>query len=220
MISSVFLENIFTWMGINLILAMIPLVLSFFIFRSSLWRMHSGTNVLSIFLRTVHVFAILVFFAFLPNAPYTMTDLIHLVRQIRDYRYFDLTDSQILYGLIPQYLFFIFLGMSSYTIAFRRFLIFMQNINVKKTIVLTMKFMIPIFMALGVFLGRKYRYNSWDIIVHFSSILRILVSEMGKASFYFYIIYFYFSIVILYECLSIFYRTLLPNLFWASKVSN
>lgn len=219
MISSVFLENIFTWMGINLILAVIPLVLSFLIFRSSLWKMSSGTNVLPVFFRTTHVFAILVFFVFLPNAPYTMTDLIHLVRQIRDYRYFDLTDSQILYGLIPQYFIFIFLGMSSYTIAFRRFLVFMQNINVKKPIVLTLKFVIPIFMAVGVFLGRKYRYNSWDIILHIPSMLRILLSEMGKASFYFYIVYFYFSIVILYECLSIFYRTLLPNLF-QTKISD
>lgn len=220
MISSVFLENIFTWMGINLILAMIPLVLSFFIFRSLLWEKHSGTQALSIFFRAIHIFAILVFFAFLPNAPYTMTDLIHLVRQIRDYRYFDLTDSQILYGLIPQYLVFIFLGMSCYTIAFRRFLVFMQKINVKKTIILVLKFAVPAFMSLGVFLGRKYRYNSWDILLHIPSMIRIFLLEMGESSFYFHIIYFYFSIIILYECLSTFYRALLPNLFLANKVNN
>lgn len=213
MISPVFLENIFTWMGINLILAVIPLVLSFFIFRNSLWEKSAGKNALSVFFRVIHILAILVFFVFLPNAPYTITDLIHLVRQIRDSRYFKLTDSQILYGLIPQYLIFIFLGMSSYTIAFRKFLVFMQKINVKKTIILVLKFVIPIFMAVGVFLGRNYRYNSWDVILHIPSMLRILLSEMGKGSFYFYIIYLYFSIVILYECLSIFYRTLLPNLF-------
>ena len=126
MISSVFLENIFTWMGNNLILAVIPLVLSFFIFQYSLWEKHNEANVVSIFFRVIHILAMLVFFVFLPNAPYTITDLIHLIRQIRDYKYFDLTDSQILYGLIPQYFIFIFLGMSCYTIAFRNFVVFMQ----------------------------------------------------------------------------------------------
>lgn len=217
MISSVFLENIFTWMRINLILAVIPLVLSFFIFRSSLWEKHSGTNALSVFFRTIHIFIILIFFVFLPNAPYTMTDLIHLVRQIKDYKYFDLTDSQILYGLIPQYLIFVFLGMSCYTIAFRRFLVFMHTINVKKAIILSLKFVVPIFMSLGVFLGRMHRYNSWDILLHIPSMMRIFLSEIGKSDFYFYIIYFYFSIIILYEYLSIFYRTLLPILFQINK---
>ena len=60
----------------------------------------------------MHILAMLVFFIFLPNAPYTITDLIHLIRQIRDYKYFNLTDAQILYGLIPQYVVFIFLSIS------------------------------------------------------------------------------------------------------------
>ena len=217
MISSVFLENIFTWMGNNLILAVIPLVLSFFIFQYSLWEKHNEANVVSIFFRVIHILAMLVFFVFLPNAPYTITDLIHLIRQIRDYKYFDLTDSQILYGLIPQYFIFIFLGMSCYTIAFRNFVVFMQHINLKKGIIVLLKITIPIFMAFGVFLGRNYRYNSWAIILHFPSMLQILFTEIKKPSFYFYIIYFYVAIIILYECLSIFYRTLLPNLFGVNK---
>ena len=66
MISSVFLENIFTWMGNNLILAVIPLVLSFFIFQYSLWEKHNEANVVSIFFRVIHILAMLVFFVFLP----------------------------------------------------------------------------------------------------------------------------------------------------------
>ncbi|MBQ1999995.1 MAG: DUF1361 domain-containing protein [Spirochaetales bacterium] len=87
MISSVFLENIFSWMGINLILAVLPLLMSFFIFQRSLWEKHSATDVASIVFRTIHIFVMAVFFIFLPNAPYTITDLIHLIRQIRDYKY-------------------------------------------------------------------------------------------------------------------------------------
>ena len=219
MISSVFLENIFSWMGINLILAVLPLLMSFFIFQRSLWEKHSATDVASIVFRTIHIFAMAVFFIFLPNAPYTITDLIHLIRQIRDYKYFNLTDSQILYGLIPQYFIFIFLGMSCYTIAFRKFLLFIQEGKSKEYVVWILKFVIPLFMSFGVFLGRNYRYNSWDVILHFPAMLKILPVELGKASFYFNIIYFYFVIIILYECLSIFYRTLLPKLFEVNKVT-
>lgn len=93
----------------------------------------------------------------------------------------------------------------------------MHTINVKKAIILSLKFVVPIFMSLGVFLGRMHRYNSWDILLHIPSMMRIFLSEIGKSDFYFYIIYFYFSIVILYEYLSIFYRTLLPILFQINK---
>ena len=220
MISSVFLENIVTWMGINLVLAIFPMVLSLIIFRKSLWEKHVEHNVSAVFFRIMHILGMLVFFVFLPNAPYTITDLIHLIRQIRDYKYFNLTDAQILYGLIPQYVVFIFLGMSCYTIAFRKFLFFLQSINVKRTNILLLKFLIPLFMAFGVFLGRNCRYNSWDIILHFSSMFRSLLEQLGNPGFYFYIMYFYFVIIILYECLSIFYRTLLPNLFGVNKVYN
>ena len=59
MISSVFLENIVTWMGINLVLAIFPMVLSLIIFRKSLWVKHIEHNVLAVSFRIMHILAML-----------------------------------------------------------------------------------------------------------------------------------------------------------------
>jgi uncharacterized membrane protein len=59
------------WMTWNLFLAFIPLALSVWLFRIK--RRRSG----------VWWLGFLVFFAFLPNAPYLLTDIIHFIEDIR-----------------------------------------------------------------------------------------------------------------------------------------
>jgi uncharacterized membrane protein len=59
------------WMTWNLFLASIPLALSVWLFRTKRGR------------SWVWWFGFLVFFAFLPNAPYLLTDVIHLIHDIR-----------------------------------------------------------------------------------------------------------------------------------------
>jgi uncharacterized membrane protein len=76
----------------NLFLALIPLVLSFYLFRPSVTR-----NVLwwAIFV---------IFAAFLPNAPYILTDTIHII-ELSHQNY---PTSAVSLILIPQYILFVY----------------------------------------------------------------------------------------------------------------
>lgn len=204
--SSIFFDNFFDWMLLNLILALIPLILSLLIF-------HRGTWEGNLYMRPFLILLTLVFFVFLPNAPYTLTDIVHLVRQIKEYRYFGLTDNLIITVLIPQYVIFIFLGFSCYVIAFQNFLVFLSKKEVSFRVLRSVKLLVPLFMAIGVFLGRKHRYSSWDILFHFPSMIKILFYELHNLSFYVYIIYFYSVIVILFELFFLFYRSVWKELF-------
>ncbi|MGK7901267.1 MAG: DUF1361 domain-containing protein, partial [Hormoscilla sp.] len=89
------------WMGWNLFLAFIPLCLSFWLFRSTRSRSLLWWAVC------------LVFVAFLPNAPYVLTDTIHLIEDIRqNYSVWIVT-----LVLIPLYTLFILLGFEAYVLS-------------------------------------------------------------------------------------------------------
>jgi len=110
---NVFFDNL-KWMIWNIFLSSISMIISLFLFRKNIWEKKG------FFLKLLLVFLFLAYYFFLPNAPYVLTDVIHLVRQIKDYRYFGLSDSSIIVYLIPQYLIFIFIGFSMYVIAFQK----------------------------------------------------------------------------------------------------
>ena len=132
----VFFLNLY-WMGWNLFLAFLPLFLSFFLFKKEAWiksRSH---------FRVLFVVFSLIFYFLLPNAPYVLTDIIHLVRQIKDYRYFGLSDNDIIVFLIPQYLFFIFLGFSFYVLSFQKLIHFFIEFNFNIVLIWFIKIINP-----------------------------------------------------------------------------
>jgi uncharacterized membrane protein len=85
----------------NLFLAVIPLVLSVWLFRIAERR--------SIFWWLI--FAI--FVAFLPNAPYILTDIIHYVKIAR----LDVPESVVIFTLTPQYFLFLLSGLQCYVMS-------------------------------------------------------------------------------------------------------
>lgn len=85
----------------NSFLAFIPLVLSVWLFRISQTRSQIWWIIFFIFI------------LFLPNAPYVLTDIIHLIALIRqEYSVWTIT-----LVLIPQYLIFILAGFEAYVIS-------------------------------------------------------------------------------------------------------
>lgn len=150
------------WIIWNLFLAFIPLVLSFFLYRrrstrrSLLWWV-----------------AFLVFFAFLPNAPYLLTDIIHLIRATRSgYSAFVITLI-----FIPLHLFAIIAGFQAYVISVMNQSAYVRRIGLEKY-VLWSELITHALAAIGVFLGRFRRFNSWDFVTDPGNILISTVDDL------------------------------------------
>src|SRR5688500_10718967 len=79
------------WMGWNLLLALVPLALALVLFRGHRDRTASWW------------LAAAAFVAFLPNAPYVMTDVIHLYSDVRTVE----SDAVLSLAVLPQYALFI-----------------------------------------------------------------------------------------------------------------
>lgn len=143
------------WIVWNLFLAFIPLALSFLLYRrrslrrSLLWWI-----------------AFLVFFAFLPNAPYLLTDIIHLIRATRSgYSAFVITLI-----FMPLHLFAIIAGFQAYVISVMNQSHYLKRIGLEKYIVWS-ELVTHALCAIGVYLGRFRRFNSWDFVTDPSNIL-------------------------------------------------
>ena len=200
-----FVENL-QWMGWNLFLAAIPMLISLVVFRYDVWRQPSIWFI-------PLVFGVLVYFFFLPNGPYVLTDIIHLVRQIKDYRYFGLNDWDIVVVLIPQFMTFIFIGFSFYVIAFQRMIHLLDHFRWPIGIIWIIKVVVAFVMSVGVFLGRFYRFNTWDIISNSDKIIMSTIKEFTNFSFIMFVIVDSLVIFFGFEILSIFYKSLFKPLF-------
>ncbi len=136
------------WIAWNLFLAFIPLVLSFWLFR----RKSQSRSV-------VWWVAFLVFIAFLPNAPYLLTDIIHLIEAIRDYY----SVWIITLVLIPPHLIAILAGFEAYVVSILNLNHYLKYQGVGRFI-LWAELMTHAVSAVGIYLGRFKRFNSWDFI--------------------------------------------------------
>lgn len=135
------------WMAWNLILAFVPAVLSI----PLLWRPHR---------RSAGWWAgIVVFVLFLPNAPYVVTDLIH----IRFNAGLAESDAVVVAGVLPLFATFILLGMGSYLFCMQAIV---REVRAVRPEVQRWMVEIPVhaLCALGIVLGRIARLNTWDTI--------------------------------------------------------
>lgn len=128
------------WMGWNLVLALVPLILAVVLFRgprerTRLWWLGA-----------------VAFVAFLPNAPYVMTDVIHLFTDVRMVE----SDAVLSLAVLPQYVLFIGAGVASYTAC-----LLMVEARVGPRVVLPLHAVCTV----GIYLGRVVRLNSWDLFI-------------------------------------------------------
>lgn len=136
------------WIIWNLFLAFIPLALSFWLFRRR-------TNSRS-FLWWI---ALIVFIAFLPNAPYLLTDIIHLIRATRS----DYSAWVITLIFIPLHLFAILSGFQAYVVSVMNQGHYLKRQGAEKYVVWS-ELITHAVNAVGVYLGRFRRFNSWDLV--------------------------------------------------------
>jgi uncharacterized membrane protein len=149
------------WMTFNLLLAFLPFALAVWLFvparpRNALWWAGVGA-----------------FVAFLPNAPYVLTDVVHLGGQLRAAR---TTRSAV--GLLVQYGALMAAGLVLYgaCLALVRRRLQVDGLG---------RWRWPVEVAfhalcsIGIFLGRVLRLNSWDIVVRPHEVLGYLGVPRG-----------------------------------------
>lgn len=144
------------------------------------------------FYNPIFIICFIVWFLFLPNAPYVVTDFIHLgeVRTV-----------PVMYDII--------LLFSSSVVSMLLGLYSMEQMEkilafkfTEKTIKKIMFFVI-LFTSFGIYLGRTLRFNSWDLFTNhqllFKSIVEIFTSPGKHINAYVYTVMFFFLIFTSYQ---------------------
>lgn len=151
-----------SWMAWNLFLAFIPLALSVLLFRRS-----SGIR------NFFWWVGLIVFIAFLPNAPYLLTDIIHLIDAVRhNYSVWIIT-----LVLIPQHLSAILLGFQAYVISLINLGYFLQKQKLAQ-LILPAELITHALCAVGIYLGRFLRFNSWDLVTQPEDLAQTIVDDL------------------------------------------
>ncbi|WP_293133039.1 DUF1361 domain-containing protein [Microcoleus sp. bin38.metabat.b11b12b14.051] len=116
------------------------------------------------------------FIAFLPNAPYVLTDIIHLIEQIKQ----EHTVWTVTLALIPQYLVFMLLGFGAYVLSVMNLGYYLKQQGWGRFILAT-EITIHALSALGIYLGRFIRFNTWDILTNPDALVNTVMNELiGK----------------------------------------
>lgn len=137
------------WILWNLFLAFIPLALSFWLFRRK-----------KISRSFVWWLGWVIFLAFLPNAPYLLTDIIHLIRGTRA----GLSIWVVALILIPLHITAILGGFEAYVVSLINQSHYLKKQGIGQKLVWASEIVIHLLCAVGVYIGRFRRFNSWDLI--------------------------------------------------------
>jgi uncharacterized membrane protein len=90
----------------------------------------------------------------LPNAPYVLTDLVHLV---------DTANHGVLLRTAIAYAAFVSVGMLAYTVSVARFSAHLRRLGMSLGRTLAAEGALHALVAIGVLIGRYGRWNSWDL---------------------------------------------------------
>lgn len=135
------------WMSWNLLLALVPWALAVWLVRGS--RSIRGWGLVPA----------LVCLAFLPNAAYVLTDVIHLPRHVRA----EPSDAVVLFGVLPLFGIFMAVGFIAYVDTVRRISAWVRELGWLQRRWPT-EVALHAVSTVGIYLGRVHRYNSWDLL--------------------------------------------------------
>jgi uncharacterized membrane protein len=135
------------WMTWNLLLAAVPVGLAFLVFRPGIRRTASWW------------FGAVCFLLFLPNAPYVITDVVHL---FNDIRYNARSDLHVLGEYVPLYGLFFAIGFGCYVLALDRTWRYVRS-DFPNLPWWPIELSLQLLCAIGIYLGRVVRLNSWQV---------------------------------------------------------
>lgn len=167
----------------NIFLAFIPFSISFVLLTLS---KEGKLN------KLIFIVGFALWMLFIPNAPYIVTDFIHLgeIRIVPVIYDVFLIFSSAAVGLI--------LGFSS-------FFHVEQIIKTKYSTKVTSLLMglIILIISFGIYLGRFLRFNSWDVFINHTSLIKnvwkVFAQSSGHFEVYFYTILFFFFLYLTYN---------------------
>ncbi|MCM1981740.1 DUF1361 domain-containing protein [Lyngbya confervoides] len=151
-----------SWWGV---LGLIALGLSIWIFkrrsnaRSFLWWL-----------------GLIVFISFLPNAAYVLTDIIHLIRAIGS-GFFSVWTLTLV--VIPIHFVAIFLGFEAYVISILNQGSYLREQGSQQYI-LPAELLMHSLSAVGIYLGRFIRFNSWDLVTDPANVLLTTLNTLTE----------------------------------------
>ena len=170
------------WIVWNLFLAFIPLVLSFWLYLRRNIKRHLLWWIIFV-----------VFICFLPNASYLLTDIIHLIEAIR--AGYSIWITTLIF--IPLHLLAIAIGWEAYVIS-----VINQSFYLKKQgknrFVITSELITHALSAVGIYLGRFRRFNSWDLITKPDILLSSTIDDLTTKKPLLVIIITFIILTILY----------------------
>ena len=167
----ILLNNI-SWMGWNVILALIPPIFGWLLFITR-------QKVLKV------IFA-LIWFLFLPNTLYLITDLPHIIWQWHQMHH----AGQIVLAL--QYITLVLIGLITFLLALypvEKALLRSSWLK-KKSLVSLFIIMTNFLLGLGIVLGRVQRINSWDVIVDIPKVIGASLSIFNSLELILFVLFF------------------------------
>lgn len=119
---------------------------------------------------------LLPFILILPNAPYILTDIVHFYEAVRS------IDSvwEITLVILPIYTIFIGVGWLAYVFSLINISKYFAKNNIDRYLNIT-ELSLHLICAIGIYIGRFIRFNSWSLITQPKQFLNILPGELiGK----------------------------------------
>lgn len=137
-------NDAYVWLNWNLFLALIPILFAYAAIVSKY--------------RTISIIFVLVWIGFLPNAPYIITDFIHLA---------DVGPKSLLWYDAIMIFNYSLVGIVAYLISLRM-------IVLKFHFALWFPGIISLVTGFGIYLGRYIRFNTWHVITQPLDIIKVL----------------------------------------------
>jgi uncharacterized membrane protein len=158
----------------NLFLAVIPALLALRLFRPEARR---GVG---------WWFGAAAFMAFLPNAAYVLTDVIHLPEDLRAAA----GSTKLTLAVVASYGAFAAIGFTAYAYSVMRLMEFLRAQGLGGAALITSELGVHLLATAGVILGRVFRFNSWDLVARPDEVLgavRLPKTEYGVAAIAFFV---------------------------------
>lgn len=171
------------WMIWNTVLALVPLYLAARLFRSDRQR-----------LGIAWWLGVAAFVTFLPNAPYVLTDLIHLAGDGVAAG----TAWRAAWVIFPMYAIFLMLGFSCYVVSLIWLTRFLHRRKWSRWKIRIVEVALHAVCAFGIFLGRFIRLNTWDLVVQPDNVLYTVLDAAQQRPTWLFTSAFFIATCVLY----------------------